>query len=257
MNISTERRRAKIREMICEQGSVRVSEISRKYGVSEVTVRGDLEFLEARGELSRVHGGAVGTGKLYATMDLGERYLTNTSLKKELAAVVADLVQNNDTIMMNAGTTLTYVLRAVQSKKNISIVTNSIQNAMEAGSYPGFHPVLLGGEVDGKYQFTYGNDTLSQLDKYHANKCILSVDGIHVRDGLTLYYANESGIIRKMISSADQVIVVADSSKLGKNTFSRVAALSDVDILVTNRTKNSEEVALMRKMGITVYETEN
>ncbi len=257
MNISVEQRRDEIREMICERGSVRVSEISRKYGVSEVTVRGDLEYLEAQGQLSRVHGGAVGTGKLYANMDLGERYMTNAASKKELAAAVAALIQNNDTIMMNAGTTLTYVLHAIQNKKNISIVTNSIQNAMEVSTYPGFHAVLLGGEVDEKYQFTYGNDTLSQLDKYHATKCILSVDGIHARDGLTLYYANESGIIRKMISSADQVIVVADGSKLGKNTFSRVGSLSDMDVLVTNRTKNSEEIALMREMGITVYETEH
>lgn len=256
MSTGAERRRAEIIEMICEQGSVRVLEISRKYGVSEVTVRADLEYLEAQGHLNRVHGGAVGTGKLYANMNLEERYMTNAASKKKLAAVVAGLIQSDDTIMMNAGTTLTYVLHAIEGKKNVSIVTNSIQNTMEAGAYSGLRTVLLGGEVDNKYQFTYGDDTLSQLDKYHATKCILSVDGIHAEGGLTLYYANESGIIRKMIASADQVIVVADSSKLGKNTFSCVAALSDMDVLVTNRVKDSEELALIKKMGITVYEAE-
>lgn len=253
MNIGVEQRREEIMELVRTRGSVRVAEISKLYGVSEVTVRSDLEYLEAQGVLSRIHGGAVGTGKHYINMDMSERYMSNSSSKKELAAKIAALVDHNDTIMMNAGTTLTYVLHAIRGKRNISIVTNSIQNAVEASTYPGFNVILLGGEIDEKYQFTYGNDTLSQLDKYHATKCILSVDGIHERDGLTLYYSNESGIVRKMIACADQTIVAADSSKLGKNTFSRVADITDMDILVTNAT-DREELEMLREKGITVYE---
>jgi len=155
--------------------------------------------------------------------------------------------------MMNAGTTLTYVLHALRSKRNISIVTNSIQNAVEASTYPGFNVILLGGEIDEKYQFTYGNDTLSQLDKYHATKCILSVDGVHVRDGLTLYYSNESGIVRKMIACSDKIIVAADGSKVGKNTFSRVADICDTDVLVTSGA-DPDELEKIREKGIEVYE---
>lgn len=249
MNTALEQRRADIIELIRKNGSVRVSEISRLYSVSEVTVRSDLEHLESQGQLSRVHGGAVGTGKLYANMDLSERYMTNAASKRELADLAADLIENNDTIMMNAGTTIAYVLHAIQGKKNISIVTNSIQNALEISSHPEVNVILLGGEIDAKYQFTYGNDTLAQLERYHANKCIISVDGINVRDGLTLYYSNESGIVRKMIGASDRVIVVADSSKLGRSAFSRVAALSDVDVLVTNKKRGSEEIAALREMG--------
>jgi len=254
MNIGVEQRREEIMELIHKNGSVRVSEISKLYGISEVTVRSDLEYLESQGQLSRVHGGAVGTGKMYANMDLSERYMTNASSKKEIAVVAADFIENNDTIMMNAGTTLAYVLHAAKGKKNVSIVTNSLQNAMELASHPGFNVILLGGELDAKYQFTYGNDTITQLDQYHANKCIISVDGIHAEDGLTLYYANESAIVRKMIASSDTVIVVADSSKLGRNTFSRVGSLSDMDVLVTNKTENCEEIELLESMGVEVCE---
>ncbi len=253
MNIGVEKRRDEITEMVRERGSVRVAEISRIYGVSEVTVRSDLEYLEAQGILSRVHGGAVGTGKHYINMDMSDRYMSNSSSKKELAARIAALIDNNDTIMMNAGTTLTYVLHAIRGKRNISIVTNSIQNAVEASTYPDFNVILLGGEIDEKYQFTYGNDTLSQLDKYHATKCILSVDGIHSVDGLTLYYSNESGIVRKMIACSDMVIVAADGSKLGKNTFSRVASVEDMDVLVTNRS-NSPELEVIKEKGVKIYE---
>ncbi len=251
MNIGVEQRREEIMELVRSRGSIRVAEISKLYNVSEVTVRSDLEYLEAQGVLSRIHGGAVGTGKHYINMDMSERYMSNSASKKDLAAKVAELVGHNDTIFMNAGTTLTYVLHAIRGKRNISIVTNSIQNAVEASTYPGFNVILLGGEIDEKYQFTYGNDTLSQLDKYHATKCILSVDGIHERDGLTLYYSNESGIVRKMIACADQTIVAADSSKLGKNTFSRVADIEDMDVLVTN-TSHHELLELLREKGITI-----
>lgn len=254
MNIEVEKRRAEIVELLQKNGSVRVAELSKLYSVSEVTVRSDLEYLESQGQLSRVHGGAVGTGKLYANMDLSERYMTNAQSKRALATVAADLIENNDTIMMNAGTTLAYVLHCIQGKKNVSIVTNSVQNALEISSYPGVNVILLGGEIDTKYQFTYGNDATSQLERYHANKCILSVDGIDKRDGLTLYYANESGIVRGMIESSDKVIVVADSSKLGRSAFSRVADLDDVDILVTGKKDGSEEIEALLEMGKEVIE---
>jgi len=254
MEHSVEQRRETITEMVRSKGSVRVAEISRICGVSEVTVRGDLEYLETQGILSRVHGGAVGTGKHYINFDMRERYMTNASAKKSLAQRVASLVDHNDTIMMNAGTTLSYVLHALRGKRNISIVTNSIQNAMEISTYPDCKVILLGGELDEKYQFTYGNDTLNQLDRYHATKCILSVDGVHSHDGLTLYYANESGIVRKMISCSDTVIAAADSTKIGRNTFSRAADISEIDVLVTNRTDNPE-LSLIREAGIQVFET--
>ena len=254
MNIAVEQRRAEIIELLQKNGSVRVSELSKIYSISEVTVRSDLEYLESQGQLSRVHGGAVGTGKLYANMDLSERYMTNAASKRALAGLAAELIENNDTIMMNAGTTLAYVLHAIQGKKNINIVTNSIQNALEISSYPGVNVILLGGEIDSKYQFTYGSDAVEQLGKYHANKCILSVDGIDESNGLTLYYANEAPLLREMISSSDEVIVVADATKLGRSAFSRVGELSSVDILVTGRKDGSAEIAALKEMGKEVIE---
>ena len=184
--MDTERRRGKIMELVHETGKVRVGELSCQFGVSEVSIRKDLEALEAEGHLQRVHGGAVALNKLYVNMDLGERYKTNAAAKKELAEFAADFIEDNDTVFMNAGTTLTYVLRAIRGKKNVSIVTNSIQNAMEAASHASFNVILLGGSVDSKYQFTHGSDAENQLKNYHATKCILSADGISRDAGLTL-----------------------------------------------------------------------
>ncbi len=254
MTISAEQRRENIIRTIQLQGKVKVAELSRQYGISEVTIRNDLELLELQGQLNRVHGGAVSVNPLYGNMNLNERYNTNVDAKKALAEKVAELVEDNDTIMMNAGTTLTYVLHALQGKKNISIVTNSIQNANEINSSPSFNVILLGGQIDSRYQFTFGHDTTSQLENYHAGKCILSLDGINLSYGLSLYYSNEASTIRKMMELSGTVIVAADSSKLGKSTFTKIAPVSQMDILVTNRSDKTEEVQALRDEGIQVYE---
>ncbi len=254
MQLSTEERREEIAALAHANGRVKVSELSARYGVSEVSIRKDLEALEAEGRLSRVHGGAVGMNKLYVDMDQSERFKTNAPAKRELAALAAKFIDDNDTIMMNAGTTLTYVLRAIRAKKNITIVTNSIQNATEAALYPSFHVILLGGELDSKYQFTYGPDALRQLENYHATKCILSVDGISADSGLTLYYAHEAELARRMIDSSSTVIVTADASKIGKNVFARITDAGKTDILLTNTSENKEELARLKKLGIKIQE---
>lgn len=252
---SAEQRREEIVASIRVNGRVKVSELSKTYGVSEVSIRKDLEILETRGQLARIHGGAVGLEKMYVNMDLNERFKTNAGSKKMLAERVADFIEDNDTIMMNAGTTLAYVLRAIKGKKNVSIVTNSIQNANEAALYSSFNVILLGGELDSKYQFTYGQDAERQLENYHASKCILSVDGISADAGLTLYYSNEASLARKMIASSSAVIVAADGSKVGRSAFAKITGVCDVDVLVTDSVENREEMERLSETGIRIFET--
>ncbi|MBE6643877.1 MAG: DeoR/GlpR transcriptional regulator [Ruminococcaceae bacterium] len=255
MSLSSEKRHEEIIELVQTYGKVKVSDLSQKYNISEVSIRKDLEVLEAQGHLTRIHGGAVGMNKLYINMDLTERFKTNAAAKREVAELAATLIEDNDTIMMNAGTTLAYVLRALRGKKNINIVTNSVQNATEAALFPSFNVILLGGELDSKYQFTYGQDAIHQLENYHAAKCILSVDGISAESGLTLYYSNEAELARKMIECSDTSIVVADSSKLSKNVFAKITDASKTDVLVTNKSNNVAEIAKLRKIGVKIHES--
>ncbi len=255
MSYSSEKRREDIISTIQLHGKVKVSDLSEKYNVSEVSIRKDLEALEAEGHLSRIHGGAVGMNKLYVNMDLSERFKTNANAKKDVAELAAKFIEDNDTIMMNAGTTVSYVLRAISKKKNINIVTNSIQNATEAALFPSFNVILLGGELDSKYQFTYGADAINQLANYHAAKCILSVDGISAESGLTLYYSNEAELARKMTECSDKTIVVADSSKLGKNVFAKITDASKTDVFVTNRSENHDELTKLKELGVKIFET--
>ena len=249
-----DKRRDFIMAKILERGKVTVSELSAECGVSEVSVRKDLETLEAEGHLKRVHGGAVALNKLYVNMDLGERYKTNSQAKRKLAELAAEFIEDNDTVFMNAGTTLTYVLRAMRGKKNVSIVTNSIQNATEAASHASFNVILLGGDVDTKYQFTHGSDAEKQLKNYHATKCILSVDGVSAKSGLTLYYANEASLAREMIRSASSVIVVADETKLGKEVFAKITGAENMDVLITNKTGKVGVLDSLTELGVKIYQ---
>jgi DeoR/GlpR family transcriptional regulator of sugar metabolism len=211
-------------------------------------------MLEAGGHCRRNHGGAVGLDKLYIDMDITERYMSNAAQKKAIAEAICNIVEDNDTLFLNAGTTLTYVLRAIVGKKNISIITNSITNATEAASYQNMNVILLGGQIDSKYQFTYGTDAVSQLKRYHAIKSILSLDGIDPVSGLTLYYANEAELVRTMIENSDTVIIAADSSKLGRSTFVKVAPVTAADVIVTNKSEKNELVSKLGLLGIEVIE---
>jgi len=252
MEYSAESRRAKILEILNENGTVKVSALSRLFGISEVTVRFDLEYLESQGMLSRVHGGAVSSANLFFDMNLKERLDTNSDAKKAIAEKIAEMVSDNDSLMMNSGTTLTYVLRAIRNKKNISIVTNSILIANEATKYPGIQPILLGGSVNSKCQYTYGHDAIAQLERYHANKLILSVDGICRDIGFTLYLSEETEVSRRMIEQAGKVIVAADHSKAGRVAFANIAPITSADHIVTDKKTPADFLDEIRAMGINV-----
>ena len=140
-------RKQKILEILNRDGKVRVNELSSLFEISDVTIRMDLADLEAKGLLSRVHGGAVSSYKTYYNMDMQQRLSANQPQKQDIAAKIIDMIDENDTIMLNAGTTTLTLFRMLPSKINLCIVTNSIAIALEAGPNPNFNVVLLGGSL--------------------------------------------------------------------------------------------------------------
>lgn len=250
--MTAEQRKQRILDLLKENDSVRVTNLSRQFGVSEVTIRTDLEDMEKKGLLSRVHGGAVSSYKPYYSMNLNQRLETNQKAKVAIAERVAELIQPNDTVMLNAGTTTLLVFRKFPANYNLSIVTNSISIALEASGNPNYNVILVGGSVNTKYQFTYGNDAVKQLEKYHADKLILSVDGIDVHQGFTTYYNKEATVAMAMIKQSDCCIVAADRSKFGHSAFAKISDLPVADYIVTNDQLNSELADSLKENGVTV-----
>ena len=250
--MTAEQRKQKILELLKEKDSVRVTSLSRLFGVSEVTIRTYLEDMEKKGLLSRVHGGAVSSYKPYYSMNLNQRLETNQQAKVEIAEKVASLIQPNDTVMLNAGTTSLLCFRKFPTNYNLSIVTNSISIALEAAGNPNYNVILVGGSVNTKYQFTYGNDAARQLRKYHADKLILSVDGIDVKQGFTTYYNKEATVAMAMIEQSDCCIVAADRSKFGHSAFAKISDLSVADYIVTNGQISTEISDALGENGVTL-----
>lgn len=250
--MDVEGRRDKILETLTRRGKVRVGELADTFGISEVTVRSDLAGLEDEGLLRRVHGGAVSTRKAYCNMSLNDRMKTNETEKRRIAKSCASLICNGDTIMMNSGTTTLFAAQELKDLKNLLIVTNSVLIAQEVMNFQGGSAILLGGNMDFKYQYTYGEDTLSQLSRYRADKLILSVDGISSDHGMTTYHHLEADVSRHMIERSDKTIVVADHSKIGREGFVLIDTVQSMDILVTNSGEYNDETERLRKNGIRV-----
>lgn len=252
-DISVDKRRDKILEMINQDGKVKVANLAKVFDISDVTIRNDLTEMEQAGLLRRIHGGAVGTKKAYFDMSLNDRMGINKEEKIQIAKAVADLVIDGDTLMMDSGTTTCYIARELADRKNLTVVTNSLQVAQEFVYHNTVNVILLGGNLDLQYQFTYGNDTVAQLQKYRADKMIIATDGVSAEHGLTTYHYREADVSCQMINRVNQVVAVADYSKIGKEGFAYISPLNSIDFLVTNKNEaNQDELAAIRKKGIEV-----
>ncbi len=252
--IGIDDRRSSILEMLRSKGKVKVTDLSRLFNISEVTIRNDLSELERDGMLTRVHGGAVGTRKAYCNMSLNDRMVVNREEKLRIAKAVKLMISEGDTLMLDSGTTTYYVAREIAHIKNLTIVTNSLQVAQELSYQSNINVILLGGSLDPRYQFTFGDDALNQLKKYKADKMIIAVDGVSVSSGLTTYHYLEAEVSRQMSTRANRTIAVADYSKIAREGFAHIGAITSIDTLVTNKEADKEEIGAISNLGIEVLQ---
>jgi len=245
-------RRKKILEILRRDGQVRVAQLSDALGATVVTIRSDLDALEQDGYLERTQGGAIQTMKNYYNLEFQRRKQEHMENKKAIAAAAASLVRDGDTLFINSGTTTYFTAVELKQRKNLNVVTNSISVAVELGGLPTFRVILLGGDISAQYSFTYGEDVKEQISRYRANWAILSVDGVNPGTGITTYHAEESAIDRIMVERAQTPVIVADSSKLGRESFSRISTLSSGTILVTDRNADAALIRQIQEEGVDV-----
>lgn len=243
-------RRKRILEQLRLEGKVSVSALCESLGVTPVTIRNDLTMLEQEGRLMRVQGGAVRMPLEAAAPE--SQSVPNISRKQAIGQTVAQMVRDGDTLFINSGTTCEIVAAQLNIRRNLNIVTNSLNVATRLGAVPTFRVLLVGGEINAHYGFTHGGDAQEQLSKYQADWAILSVDGISARGGVTTHHAEEAVIDRMMAAGAKQRLIVADSTKIGKAGFSRVCECSDRLTLVTNAGGDSEALAQLEETGVNI-----
>lgn len=247
-------RRKRILELLRRQGKISVVDVAAVLKVTPVTIRNDLDVLEQEGCLMRVQGGAVQVpGKTESRdFDKFDQTVVHAEEKKAIAAAVAQLVKDGDTLFINSGTTTEYVAQELSIRENLNIVTNSLKVATKLGAVPSFRVLLVGGEINAQYGFTCGGDAQEQLEKYQADWAILSVVGVSARGGITTHHAEEAIIDRMMVAGGRQTLVVADSSKIGRAGFSRVCECSSELLLVTNRGGDENAAAELQECGVQI-----
>lgn len=224
-------RRQQILELLEQEGKVTVAQLSEHFGTTPVTIRSDLDALEQTGYLERVPGGAIAKTRT-AAQTLRTAHLAE---KRAIAAAAAELICDGDTLFINSGSTTREVATALKKHRNLNVVTNSLAVASELSEIPGFHVILLGGEVNVRYAFTCGGDAQEQLQKYQADYAILSIDGISAENGITTHHADEAIIDRMMVEQAKKVLIVADHTKMGRAGFSHIRPLNQIHIVITDK----------------------
>jgi DeoR family fructose operon transcriptional repressor len=253
--ISANQRRAGILETLGREGRVNVTQLTQAFHTSDTTIRSDLRELEREGLLRRVHGGAVSLKKAYNEMSSNDRMNINKNEKIGIAKACAALIKDGDTLMIDSGTTTRCLAKELAERGNLTVVTDALLIAQEFVYDNSVNVILLGGHLDLQYQFVFGNDAVAQLQTYRADKMVISTDGVSVEHGLTTYHHQEADVSRQMIGRANQVIAIADHSKIGKEGFSYIAPLSSIHTLVTvAHTVNETELEKFRMQGIEVIE---
>lgn len=225
----TDREKAIVR-LLAEDSAVAVSRLSEQLGVSAVTVRSDLDSLARKGVLLRTRGGA--TPAFHPNVVV--RQNLRVEEKNRIAQAAAGLVNDGDTIMIEAGTTTALIARYLLGKRFVNIVTNSSLILPFARLNPGIHLTVVGGEFRPATESFVGPVALAQLDRFHVRLAFVGTDGFSIEGGLTTHLVEGAEIVRRMSERSDSTILVADSSKYGKIGFVRVLPVAEVDRLITD-----------------------
>ncbi|MCK5584737.1 DeoR/GlpR transcriptional regulator [Candidatus Bipolaricaulota bacterium] len=238
-------RRHRIAEVVIAQGVATVAELSKAFGVSHVTIRSDLEALGNQGVLQRNRGGAVANPTARFTPAFQERSSVNKDAKQAIAKMAADLVGEGDWLILDAGSTALYVADHFMNRQ-MTIAVNSTYTANKLVDAPNVDLIHIGGSLYRPSLSFVGKLAEAHLDELRFDRVLLGVNGVS-ETGISVNNVIEVGIKRQMIDSATEVIVLADSSKLGIESLARIAPLDQIHKLVTNKEASPEILKRIRK----------
>jgi len=242
-------RQQMIMEILRENKSVEVSYLSNVFNVSEVTIRKDLEKLERDGLLIRTHGGAVINENLLFEPSFQEKEDQFIEEKMAIASEAAKLIRDGMTISLTAGTTTSHIAKKIKQMKQITVVTNAINIATELMAVSGIKVFLTGGTIRPNSYALVGSLAEKSLSGIFVDLAFVGVNGFSINHGLTTPNIEEARVNRLLMKAANQVAVVADHSKFNKVTFSQIATVSEISIVITDQKAPLDQINQIKKMG--------
>lgn len=247
-----EERFSLILERLSERGSVGVADLAAELGVSLASVRRDLQLLEEQKLLTRTHGGAVALNMVYE-LPLRYRGGRHKEDKRRIAAVAAERVTSGvNSVGLTGGTTTTEVARALMERSGLTVITNALNIASELALRPNLKLIVTGGWARSESYELVGPLADASLQGLNLDLAIVGVDGISAQGGITTYDMVEASTNRAMIDRAQNVVVVADGSKVGRVAFARIAPIGQLSELITDASANASELDLLREAGMTI-----
>jgi len=249
--LSAERQR-QIVQLLAERRRATVAELSEYFGVSEATIRRDLEKLNEKGEIQRAHGGAVAIERAAPEPPVILRMGECADEKRRIGRAAAQLVKDGETIFLGSGTTTLEVARNLGDRKSLTVITNALNIANQLAVNPDITMIVVGGLFRHSELSMIGHLTEQALKELRADKVIMGMRAISIEDGLTNDYLPETMTDRAIIRFAPEVILVADHSKFGKISTALVAPVTAIHKLVTDDKAPREMVARLRELGIEV-----
>lgn len=243
-------RREKILEMIKEDGHAKVLQLSKIFKVTEVTIRQDLEKLEKDGFIEREHGGAFLKNVGFMVKNISLQNQENLVEKSAIAKKAKEYINNGDTIILDSGSTTTELSKQIIGIKNLTVITNSLNIALILGADPEINLVVTGGEFKAPTLSLTGQKAADFFDNLHVDKLFLATAGITLKSGLTYPSISDICVKRAMIESANEVYLVADSTKIGKSSFASLGALSLIDYLITDSKIKEDDVKMLKRHDI-------
>lgn len=251
-NMLIDERRRHILSLVQSQGRVLVGELSRTLGISQITIRKDLEHLQSRGLVQRTHGGALRlqSGALFDP-SLQEKQKQHSQEKQRIADAAARMVQEGQCVMLDSGTTTTAVAHALKRFSQLTLITNAVNIAADLAS-TNFEVILIGGTLRKNSFSLVGPLAEDVLEEMHADILFLGVDGFDVETGITTPNFLESRVNRAMVKASRRIVVVCDSTKFNRRSLSRIIPTAAVHSVITDKNLPREAEEALRSQNIEV-----
>jgi DeoR family fructose operon transcriptional repressor len=252
--VYAEERQQAMADLVAARGRLSVNALAAEYDVTTETVRRDLSALERAGVLRRVHGGAVPAAALTALeTKVADRDLAHADEKDRIArAAVALLPGDGGSVVLDAGTTTARLAMSLPRDLRLTVLTNAVPIASRLAGSPSVELHLLPGRVRTTTHAAVGEDTVEALSRLRADVAFVGTNGLSIGHGLSTPHHVEAAVKRAMVASAHRIVALVDSSKIGQEHTVRFAALSDIDVVVTDAGITAEDRAALRSAGVEV-----
>lgn len=252
--VPTSERQEQILTRLKKQGRLSVAEIVELFSISEATARRDLETLASEGKLQRVHGGALALHQAPPEPPILQRESWQKDEKQRIGQAAASLIQDGETIFLGSGTTVLEVARNLTTRKNLTVITNSLPVMNMFSGLHGIAVVALGGFLRKSELSFIGHITEQSIRDLRADKVIIGIHAISLEHGLTNDYLEETMTDRAILEMGRKVLLVADHTKFGMVSMSFVSESEKVDTIVTDTQAPSEFIEALRVKNIEIIQ---